>query len=202
MALCCSPTCTFPVASPLDDPPCFDLKGEHVRNLGILPETFKFSYAEHFSIHPTHSLMGLGAKAPALLSGHEIAGVPCGRGTPWAKNGDMGGKVLLIGVDQRVNTTYHSAEEQMKEPYQLTRDVVEGTVVVDGEELLVLSRLHVWQYHPDFNILNPELERVGLLKRGSIGNAPAMCLDAGGFINLALEKLNKDRGYFLVDQSP
>jgi len=194
------PNLYIPHGFTADAPPRFDLTGGHVRNLGILPEMFKFGYAEHYSIHPTHSLMGIGDKAPSILAEHERAGVPCGLGTPWAKNATLGGKVLLIGVDQRVNTTYHSAEEQMAHPYQLTDEVILGVVVVDGREVIVPSRLHVWQYHPDFNSLNPEMEALGILRRGRVGEALALCLDAGKFVDLALEKLAEDRGYFLGGQ--
>jgi aminoglycoside 3-N-acetyltransferase len=195
------PNLYIPHGFTVQNPPTYDLKGAHVSNLGILPEMFKFGYAEHFSLHPTHSLMGVGDRAPDILAAHEIAGVPCGRGTPWAKNAFLGGKVLLIGVDQRVNTTYHSAEEQMDRPYQLTNEVVAGTVLVDGREVIVPSRLHVWRYHPDFNLLNGELEERGHLRRGRVGNAPTLCLDAGPFINLALEKLASNRAYFLDEQT-
>jgi aminoglycoside N3'-acetyltransferase len=109
--------------------------------------------------------------------------------------------VLLIGVDQRVNTTYHTAEEQMVEPYQLTDDLIPGVVVVDGNEILVWSRLHVWRYHPNFNVLNPELEELGYLTRGRVGDAATMCLDAKGFVDLALQKLRQAPGYFLTDQT-
>jgi aminoglycoside 3-N-acetyltransferase len=194
------PNLYIPHGFTVDSPPRFDLRREHIRNLGILPEVFKFEYATHFSIHPTHSLIGIGDRAPAFLAGHEEAGVPCGLGTPWAKNAASGGRVLLIGVDQRVNTTYHSAEEQMDEPYQLTDDVIHGVVVIGNEEVVVPSRLHVWSYHPDFNVLNPELEEQGFLVTGRIGEAATLCLDAGGFIELALQKLQGDRGYFLTGQ--
>jgi aminoglycoside 3-N-acetyltransferase len=194
------PNLYIPRGFTVDDPPRFDLKGEHVKNLGILPELFKFHYARHFSIHPTHSLMGIGEKARAILADHDKVGLPCGLGTPWAKNARVGGGILLIGVDQRVNTTYHSAEEQMDDPYQLTDEVIIGTVVVDGIDHLVPSKLHVWRYHADFSILNPELEARGLLIRGRIGDAGTMWLDARGFIHLALTKLEQDRAYFIAGQ--
>lgn len=194
------PNLYIPHRFTVDDPPRFDLKGDHVRNLGILPELFKFHYASHFSLHPTHSLMGIGGKAATILADHEKAGRPCGLGTPWATNARVGGRILLIGVDQRVNTSYHSAEEQMDDPYQLTDEVIMGTVVVDGTVLVVPSRLHVWRYHADFNIVNPELERSGYLKWGRVGDAVTMCLDANGFTNLALQKLRENPGYFLGGQ--
>lgn len=194
------PNLYIPHGFTADAPPRFDLRGEHVANLGILAEIFKFSFADCFSVHPTHSLMGTGDTAPAILAGHEEAGVPCGAGTPWARNAEYGGKVLLVGVDQRVNTTYHSAEEQMERPYRLTDETVPGIVVVDGEERVVPSRLHVWQYQANFNRLNGELETRGYLVRGRVGLAPTLCIDAAGFIELALQKLTVDGACFLDQQ--
>ena len=180
-----------------ENPPRFRLKEDHVKNLGIIPELFKLEYAEHFSIHPTHSMMGIGDKARDILADHEKAEVPCGPGTPWAKNALAGGRILLIGVDQRCNTTYHCAEEQIENSYQLSNDVINGVVVVDGEDIVVPSRLHIWGNHPDFNLINPELKDLGYLKIGKIGMADTLCIDAAGFLNLSLEKLRQDSRYFL-----
>lgn len=180
------------------NPPHFDLKRDHLKQtIGIIPELFKFEYATHFSIHPTHSMMGLGDKAGDILQGHENAGLPCGRGTPWEKNARAGGRILLIGVDQTSNTTYHCAEEQLQDSYQLSSDEIDGIVVLDGKEIPVRSRLHVWGNHPDFNVLNPELEALGYLKIAGVGQARTLCLDAGGFLDLCLEKMQEDRRYFL-----
>ena len=52
------PNLNIPHEFTLANPPRFDLKRDSVRKLGIIPELFKFHYAEHFSLHPTHSLMG------------------------------------------------------------------------------------------------------------------------------------------------
>ena len=182
----------------VENPPRFDLKGAHVRNLGVIPDLFKFNYADHFSVHPTHSMMGIGARAEEIAKDHEKAGCCCGWGTPWTKNASSGGWILLIGVDQRSNTSYHSTEEQMEDSFKLTEQEIHGTVVIDGAEFIVPSRLHLWTSHADFNILNPELEASGRLKRGRIGDAKTMCLDARGFLDLALRKLRQDREYFLV----
>jgi len=64
---------------------------------------------------------------------------------------------------QRANTTCHCAEEQIPDSYQLSKDVIKGLVIVDGREMVVPSRLHVWGNHPDFSLFNPELERHGYL---------------------------------------
>lgn len=194
------PNLYMPHGFTVDNPPRFNLREDSVRQtLGILPEVFKFEYATHFSIHPTHSMMGTGELAPDILRDHEKAGVPCGIGTPWHRNALHVGKVLLVGVDQKCNTTYHCAEEQLEDSYQLTDDIIDGVVVDGGEHIVVPSRLHVWDAHPNFNVINPELERRGYLTAGVVGQAPALCLDAAGFLKVCLEKLNADTRYFLRD---
>ena len=179
-------------------PPRFDLKEDSLKNTtGIMPEIFKFEYAEHFSIHPTHSMMGTGEMAPDILKEHDKAGVPCGKDTPWEKNALSGGKILLIGVDQSTNTTCHTAEEQIEDPYKLSEDIIDGIVVVDGEELIIPSRLHIRKYHADFNIINAELESRDYMRTGRIGNASALLIDAAAFVELCLDKMRHDKKYFL-----
>ena len=180
-------------------PPLFDLKKDSVKNkTGIIPEVFKFEYAEHFSMHPTHSMMGIGEKASDILKDHDKAGVPCGKGTPWEKNAFCGGKILLIGVGQNSNTTCHSTEEQIENPYKLSADIIDGIVAVDGKEIVVPSRLHLWKYNADFNIINAELEARDYMKTGRVGNADALLIDAAAFIELCLDKMRHDKEYFLL----
>lgn len=195
------PNLNIPHEFTVEDPPRFDLKRDPLKQtLGIIPELFKFQYAEHFSIHPTHSMMGIGERARDILKDHEKAGVPCGVGTPWEKNALSGGKVLLIGVGQKSNTTYHCPEEQIEKPYQLSSDVIDGLVVIDGKEMVVRSRLHVWGNRPDFSIINPELEARGYLRIGAVGNALTLCINAGGFVQLGLERMRQDARYFLRER--
>jgi len=192
------PNLNIPHAFTAVDPPRFDLKQDPVRQfVGVIPELFKFAYAEHFSIHPTHSLMGIGNRAEELLAGHENVGLCCGPGTPWEKNALAGGKILLIGVTQSCNTTYHCAEESIDDPYQLTPDTIDGTVIIDGRELTVPSRLHLWGNHADFNIINDELQERGFLTTGKVGNAQTMCLDAAGLLQVSAERFAEDPRYFL-----
>ena len=196
------PNLYIPHGFSVENPPRFDLKKDPIREpyLGITPEIFKFDYAERFSIHPTHSLAGIGDKAASILKEHEKAGLPCGLGTPWYKNAEMGGKVLLIGCRQHSSTTYHTAEEQMEDPYRLTDYVVDGICVLDGQEILVPSKMHVWKYDVDFDRINDELEAAGHLVSGKIGDADTLCLRAKPFIDLGLAKLAEDRWYFLMSE--
>jgi len=183
-----------------DNPPCFDLRGATVRKLGIIPEIFKFHYATHFSIHPTHSLMGRGKNAGLITPEHELAGYPCGPGTPWKKNIDLKGKILLLGVTPHSNTSYHCVEEHIKNSYRLSKEPIEGVVVVDGKEMIVRSYLHAWAPKIDFSILNKTLEEAGYLKRGRIGEAESLCISAKEFFDAGMEKVKKNPQYFRVEK--
>jgi aminoglycoside 3-N-acetyltransferase len=196
------PNLNIPGEFTADNPPRFDVQKDPIRHMiGILPEVFKYKYAEYFSLHPTHALTGIGGRAPELLSAHEQAGVPCGAHTPWDKNARTGGKILLIGVNQHSNTTYHSAEEHIPDPYQLTAELIPGTVIFNGEEIAAASRLHRWCNQVDFNIMNEELESQGILRTGKIGNAEALLINAKVFLETALAKLAQDRDYFRLKDS-
>ena len=59
------------------------------------------------------------------------------------------------------------------------------------------SRLHVWGNHPDFNVINRELEELGHLMIGRVGMADTYCIDAAGFLRVALEKTRQNSRYFL-----
>lgn len=190
------PNLNIPHEFTVKNPPRFDLKSGHIKDLGIIPETFKFEYAEYFSIHTTHAMMGIGRKARDILKNHEKAGVPCGANTPWDKNARNGGKLLLIGVNQSSNTTKHCAEEQIEDSFQLSAETINGIVLIDGKETVVSSRLHRWGCSGDFNKLNPELGELGYLTWGTIGNAETMCIDARGFVELGIRKLNQDPRWF------
>jgi aminoglycoside 3-N-acetyltransferase len=193
------PNLNIPGEFTKENPPRFDLRGDDVRKfVGVVPQVFKQECAEHFSLHPTHSMMGRGKKAPAILLDHDKAGVPCGVDTPWHKNALHGGYVLLVGVDQKCNTTHHCAEEQIEDSYQLSKDAMDGVVIIDGKEITVSSRLHVWGNHPDFNKINGELQQQGFLREGTVGDARAYLLDALGFLDACRLWLERNPRHFLT----
>ena len=192
------PNLNIPGEFTSENPPRFDVKKDEIRKfVGVVPQVFKDECAEHFSLHPTHSLMGRGKKALMILADHEKAGVPCGADTPWHKNAVHGGLILLIGVDQACNTTYHCAEEQLDDSYQLSKDVIDGVVIVDGNEKIVPSRLHVWGNHPDYNKINGELQQKGFLREGDVGDARALLIDALGFLDTCKLWMGQNPRYFL-----
>lgn len=180
------------------NPPRFDLQKEPIRErLGVLSQVFKASYAREFSRHPTHAMMGAGPHCGPLFVGHESAGMPCGPGTPWWRLATMGGSILLLGVTQQNNTSIHGPEE-VHAKYQLSRDEIEGVVIDGGVEYRVRSRLHRWGNASDFGRINPWLERAGGLRRGRVGNAECLLIDAGIFQAQVCARLIDDPQFLLA----
>jgi aminoglycoside N3'-acetyltransferase len=65
----------------------------HGTNLGRLPEEFlRFPGVER-SLHPTHSVSALGHNARYLTEAHHLAPSTFGKGSPWDRLIEIGGKV-------------------------------------------------------------------------------------------------------------
>lgn len=192
------PNLNIPHQFDATNPPRFDLQKDPIRvKLGILPQRFKETQARYFSRHPTHAMMGVGSACRALFVGHENAGIPCGAGTPWWRLAEAGGSILLLGVTQKSNTSIHGPEE-MYASYQLSRDPIRGVAVDDGLELAIDSRLHVWGNRSDFSRVDPWLEKAGGLRRGTIGGAKCLLIDATIFQAEVSRQLQENPRFLLL----
>ncbi len=69
------------------------------------------------SCHPTHSWVGLGPAAEALLAGHSRSPTPCGAGNPFEKLVGLDGCILTLGVGVDRVTLWHYYEEILQVPY-------------------------------------------------------------------------------------
>ena len=91
--------------------------------VGALAEYFRQRAATRRSIHPTHSVSGVGALADEILSGHENDHTPCGPNSPWHRLPHYDGQILFLGCGMRPNTSMHAVEE-LSEPLYLFKNPV------------------------------------------------------------------------------
>ena len=115
----------------LDTPSC----------VGILSEVFRTAIATYRSIHPTHSVCGIGPRAAGLLSEHHLDSTPCSARSPFGKLCADGWVLLLgIGIDCCTNVYLRNVEI----PYDCEAR--------DGTKHVVLCRKHkllprdYWQF--------------------------------------------------------
>lgn len=80
-------------------------------NTGFLTEFFRIHYAKKRSLHPTHSLSGLGQNIEHLLSDHNLSETPCSKQSPYYKLLDYDSWIIFINTNIDCCTLLHCCEE-------------------------------------------------------------------------------------------
>jgi len=110
--------------------------------VGALPEYFRARIGTLRSVHPTHSVAGVGARAEELLAGHDEDTTPCGPNSPFSRLRDAGGKLCFLGCGLRPNTSMHAVEEHVAPPYLFGADLTYILRFADGSERRKTYRRH------------------------------------------------------------
>ena len=148
------------------------------------------------SPHPLASVAAIGGKASWLIEGHVDAVTAHGEGTPYHKLADIGGKVVLLGVDQDRSTFLHTAEAMAQLPYLRPQ---EGSYR-DADGRVVQK---IWQLFPgphrSFIGLQAWLEERGLTRKTAIGTCVAQAMECRALLDALLARLRSEPGLFLTD---
>lgn len=80
-------------------------------NTGVLTEIFRTRFATRRSLHPTHSVAGLGAQVNEMLNEHHLDETPCSARSPFGKLILADGWVLMLGIGFDCCTLVHHGEE-------------------------------------------------------------------------------------------
>ncbi len=187
------PTLTGAVTDSPETPPHFDARNSPCWT-GKIPETARLRPDAVRSLHPTHSVVAFGRYASWFTSDHELVRTPCGYGSPYDKLASVGGKILLIGVTQQCNTSYHHAEEVSGAPIVLQDKTMEITMTdMHGRQLTMAhTALHKWHYSRDYDAFEPEMLRQGICRIGRLGEASVRIVDAADLRRLLVRALLAD----------
>ena len=110
--------------------------------VGGLPEYFRTRPGTVRSVHPTHSMSGVGRNVPALFRDHHLDTTSCGPHSPFHRLRELGDWILFIGCGIAPNTSMHAVEETVEPPY-LHGDAVEYRIILaDGSETTMRARRH------------------------------------------------------------
>ncbi len=110
--------------------------------IGGLPEHFRTRPGTLRSVHPTHSVCGVGRLAQSLLADHQQDSTPCGPNSPFSRLPGALGQVLFIGCGLRPNTSMHAVEEHVEPPY-LYGEWIDYTIrLADGRTTSMRVRHH------------------------------------------------------------
>jgi aminoglycoside 3-N-acetyltransferase len=190
-------TLLMPALSYLQQPPTFHNTLTTPACVGFLPEYFRTRPGTRRSLHPTHSVCGVGARADELLADHYADVTPCGEHSPFHRLLHCGGKILMLGCGLRPNTTMHAIEEYARPPYLFGAPRVYTIVDGAGRQLTKEYIPHdfhgfVQRYDRAEAILSP-----AELRAGTVGRAAAHLIDAGALLREALSCLRSDPYYFV-----
>ena len=162
-----------PVYNPKETPSC----------VGLLTNMFLKRDGVIRSLHPTHSMAGIGKKAAGYLAGEENNNTPCTPGGCYDRLKDVGGKILLVGVGHERNTYIHSVEEVLNVPNRLSDMPVLMKIVQHGKKpVSVYMRKHYNSQQPhiseDFVKLNRAFDECGAAVHTVFGSAECILCDA------------------------
>lgn len=195
------PTLTgHPELSP-ENPPHVDLRTAPCW-VGRIPETVRQRPEAIRSVHPTHSCAGIGQRAAELTRSHYISPTPCGVTSPYFRLALAGGSIVMIGCDLSTCTTCHTVEELANVDFHLQRRVAHGSCIdQQGTRVETPCLLHSYKGPDrDYPALEPDLLEMGLMRKGTVGNAVIRIIDAMGLIETALDRLRFDPYYLTVEK--
>ena len=139
---------------------------------GIIAETVRRLPGSLRSCHPTHSWVGLGPSAGALLRGHRRSPSQCGAGNPFEAMRDDDA-VLLLGVGVDRATLWHYYEELLPLPYA-------GHLWPKERHLNnTVAGLRLQYEYP--GILQDVCRAVGVLRQAPVGKSISGLLRVGSF---------------------
>jgi aminoglycoside 3-N-acetyltransferase len=160
--------------------PRFDLR-RTPSQMGLATELLRRSKGARQSRHPVYRVAALGPLAEALTHGHEVAGSPCGRGTPFDFMANHETWIIGIGKPFEVLTQVHHAEDVMGEEFPVPGEMSSGLsmTLVDGREEIPFNlvqrrlrwRRNMWKLR---DIMGP-----GMLREWTFHHVPMFATRAG-----------------------
>jgi aminoglycoside 3-N-acetyltransferase len=190
-------TLLMPALSYKQQPHNIHKTAETPSNVGVLPECFRRSPGTIRSLHPTHSVCGVGPAAEELLAGHEQDDTPCGPCSPFRRILDREAKIVMLGCGLGPNTAMHALEEFVEPPY-LFGDTCEYQITTAaGKQYSKKYRTH------DFEGWNQRYDRVSLLSEtnlfvtGAVLDASAFVINTKELKRSVLSKLREDPLFFV-----
>ena len=178
-----------------DSNPYFDLN-KTPSCVGGLTEYFRLRDDTIRSIHPTHSVAGIGKNAKYFLLSHHFDSTPAGRNSPFAKLKEVNGKILFLGCGLKPNTSMHGVEE-LVEPQYLFKSETEYTILADGKEIKKKFKNHNFRGYTQRYDRIKNLLREEYLNKGKVLKAEVYLIDSTEMWKVAYKKLLENPLYFV-----
>jgi aminoglycoside 3-N-acetyltransferase len=134
--------------------PRFDMR-KVPSQMGLVTELFRRSKGVVHSRHPVYRISALGPLAKQLTDGHERAGSPSGRGTPFDFMANHNTRIIGIGKPIQVLTQAHHAEAVLGDEFPVPVVPAEpgealSMTLIDGKEEIpfkLAGRSFQWRFN-------------------------------------------------------
>jgi len=182
-----------------DSSPVFDAVVT-ASNVGAIPEHFRTRSGTLRSVHPTHSVCGIGPRAPELLADHHLDTTPVGPRSAFRRLPEVGGQILMLGCGLRPDTSMHGIEE-LVEPDYLFGETTEFTLIhADLRQTTMLCRCHDFAgWLQRYDRIGPLLEDGGMTV-AKVLEATVHLIDAEAMWAAGLKAIRSDPHYFVERQ--
>ena len=177
-------------------PPFDPARSRATRDNGAFPELLRTTPGAHRSGNPGASMAALGGRAAWFTADHAMD-YGYGPQSPLGKLVVADGKTLLLGAPLDTMTLLHHAEHLADIPGKRLRRY-EGPILVDGRT--------VWRQFEEFDTSDPVVDGLdddyfedvvedflatGQGRRGLIGHAPSVLVDAQAIVAFAVQWLER-----------
>lgn len=174
-----------------DDDHVFDPHTSPCTGMGVVAETFWQQPGVLRSDNP-HAFAAMGPLASRIVAPHSLS-LPHGLDSPVGRVYELGGDVLLLGIDHTSNTTIHLAEHLAGVRYRRPKHL---TVLQDG----VPSRFEYGEIDhccERFALVDGWLDEAGLQRRGVVGRGQARLAPAQALVDVVVQRLRAAETTFL-----
>lgn len=160
--------------------------------VGTLTNVFRMRPEARRSLHPTHSVAAIGARAAELIEGHERDDTPCSATSPYGKLIAWQGKILFIGAGLECCTFFHCCEELADTPWLFGHTEQHYSIPAAGAVIPVFSRRHNHGCSDLYPLLEPPLREAGILTSVTVGDCMLRLLDASRAAAWLIPQLRED----------
>jgi aminoglycoside 3-N-acetyltransferase len=165
--------------------------------VGALPEYFRTRPGTIRSIHPTHSVSGVGSMAESLLKDNHLDSTPCGPHSAFHRLRGVKGQVLFLGCGMRPNTSMHAVEELAKPPYLFGVWMDYRIILDENREITMRVRRHGFTgLRQRYDRLAQVLDHDGL-KRGEVLQATCHLVDCEQMWEHGLTAMKRNPFFFV-----
>jgi aminoglycoside 3-N-acetyltransferase len=163
--------------------------------MGVISTTIMDKPGTLRSVHPTHSVVALGADAKAYVDTHHQGPTPFGQYSPYWRITEKRGQILMIGVGLNSVTCFHVYEDMLGDDLPFAVYLPENFDVpcinAEDEALTVSTRCHNQKLSVvrDCERARPWLEAAGAIRSLKLGESELSVVDAYLFTKTLLERL-------------